>query len=251
MNDEPERRGHEEWPGALDEHRPRPAGWVRPVPRTHQLCQALVLALGLDGAAVAMITDGGERDLVHATDPVIAQLDELQFTLAEGPCLDAHRTQAPVLAADLTDTASRARWPVFAQEASAAGAAAAFAFPLISGEVGFGVLELYRRTPGALSRTDVDTVAAAVEAVTRVAVDELFGDPATADQPQHSWPGRLSTAHAEAHQAAGMVAVHLEVSVADAMSRLRALAYSNHTSLTELAHRVLAGTTRLDKDTPS
>lgn len=57
---------------------------MRGVPRTQQLCEELVRSLALDGAAVAMITDTGERDLVHATDPVIAHLDELQFTLTEG-----------------------------------------------------------------------------------------------------------------------------------------------------------------------
>jgi hypothetical protein len=249
MVEESEHDPSEPWPGALEDHRPQPRGWVRSVPRTQQLCQALAAAVELDGAAVAMITKAGERDLVHATDPVIGHLDELQFTLAEGPCLDAHATGAPVLAHDLTDTGSRARWPVFALEASAAGAAAAFAFPMVSAEVGFGVLELYRRTPGPLGAADLETVLAAVEAVTRVALDELFGSPATEAHP-HSWPGRLSTAHAGVHQAAGMVAVHLGVSIPDAMARLRAAAYSQGTSLAELADRVLTGTTRLDKDAP-
>lgn len=96
-----------------------------------------------------MIGDTGERDLVHATDPVVAHLDELQFTLADGPCLDACGSVAPVLVDDLRGGSSRTRWPVFAQEACAAGAVAVFAFPLVTGAVGFGVLELDRRHPRA------------------------------------------------------------------------------------------------------
>lgn len=204
----------------------------------------------MGGAAVAMISDAGERDLVHATDPVIAQLDELQFTLAEGPCLDAYRTRAPMLAPNLLDPGSRDRWPSFAQEASAAGAGAVFAFPLVTEAVCFGVLEFYRPTPGRLAEQQLHTVTVSVEALTRVALAELFGADSTQADP-HSWPAGLTAEHAEVHQAAGMVAVHLGTSVVDALARLRAAAYSDNTSLTELAHRVLTGQTRVDKDPPT
>lgn len=217
------------------------------MPATQQLSTTLVRALSLDGAAVAMIGDTGERDLVHATDPVIAQLDELQFTLAEGPCLDAHGTAAPVLVADLLDDDSQQRWPVFTQEASNAGAAAAFAFPLATGDVCFGVLELYRRSPGPLAAAAVDTVVVAGGG----AVEGGARRAARAQDPAASWPARLTAEHAEVHQAVGMVAVQLSTSVPDAVARLRASAYSQNTSLTELAHRVLTGQTRLDKDAPS
>ncbi|MEO6881292.1 MAG: ANTAR domain-containing protein [Mycobacteriaceae bacterium] len=182
---------------------------------------------------------------MHATDPVIAHLDELQFTLAEGPCLDAYGAVAAVLVEDLRGESSRTRWPVFALEASAAGAAAVFAFPLVTGAVCFGVLELYRRTPGLLAAEAQQTAGVAVEALTKVALTELFGPESDLEI---SWPARLTVEHAEVHQAAGMVAVHLATSVPDAMARLRATAYTQNTSLTELAHRVLSGQARLDKD---
>lgn len=248
MADIPGAESPDEWPGALDEHRPRPTARVPPLPRTQQLCQTLVREVGLDGAAAAMITDSGARDLVHATDPVSAHLDELQFSLAEGPCLDAYTRRAPVLAPDLTDGPSRARWPAFAEAASAAGAAATFAFPMMSGDVCFGVLELYRREPGPLAAAALATVEAGVDALTRVALEEIFGSAET-DENLSSWPARLTTAHAEVHQAAGMVAVHLQVGVDDAFARLRAAAYSRGTSLSELARGVLDGQTRMDKDT--
>lgn len=221
----------------------------RTLPRTEQLCQTLVEALGMDGASVAMITDTGSRDLVHASDPLVAHLDELQFTLAEGPCLDAYRTLAPVLIERLEDEGSRAVWPVFALQASVAGADAVFAFPLLVGDSCFGVLELYRRTPGPLSAASLETVQVAVDAVTQVALDELSASGAASAEPS-SWPGRLTDGHAGAHQAAGMVAVHLGTDVEDAMARLRAAAFSQELSLAELAERVLSSSTRLDKDTP-
>ncbi len=231
-----EHRGLREWP-------------AQALPRTEQLCQTLVEGLEMDGASVAMIIDTGSRDLVHASDPVAAHLDELQFTLAEGPCLDAYRTLAPVLTERLQDEGSRATWPVFALQASAAGAAAVFAFPLLVGDSCFGVLELYRRTAGPLDAASLETVQVAVDAVTQVALDELSASGAASTEPS-SWPARLTDGHAAVHQAAGMVAVHLGICVEDAMARPRAAAFSQELSLAELADRVLSGSTRLDEDTP-
>ena len=131
-----------------------------------------------------------------------------------------------------------------------AGAVAVFAFPLFASDVCFGVLELYRRTPGDLDDEARLTVEATRDAIVRIALEELLGPDATTARP-HSWPAQLTAAHAGVHQAAGMVAVQLEVSLETAMARLRAQAYSEGATLTELATRVLAGSTRLDKDPPS
>lgn len=223
---------------------------VASVPRTRQLCLALLRATGLDGAAVAMLADTGERDLVDATDPVVAHLDELQFTLAEGPCLEAYARRDRVSVPDLASPEAQQRFPVFAQEAERAGAGAVFAWPMTTGEVSFGVLELYRRTPGELDRAALAHVETAVEALSQVALGELLSDDAAAEHAA-SWPGRLSVPHAQVHQAAGMVAVHLDVSLPDALARMRASAYSTDLTLVELARQVLSGTTRVEKDYPS
>lgn len=117
------------------------------------------------------------------------------------------------------------------------------------GEVCFGVLELYRRVPGSLDTADARVIAVALEAMAGVALEELIGPAETPEQP-HSWPGRLSAAHARVHQAAGMVAVHLDLSVDDALARMRATAYSQTIPLPELADSVITGHTRLGRDTP-
>jgi len=45
--------------------------------------------LGMDGAGIAMVTTLGNRGVVCATDDVSARIEELQFSLGEGPCVDA------------------------------------------------------------------------------------------------------------------------------------------------------------------
>jgi hypothetical protein len=57
----------------------------------------------------------------------------------------------------------------------------------------------------------------------------------------------LGSYREEVHQAAGMVSVQLGVSVAEAMVRLRAHAYAEDRSLTEVAGDVVARRLRLDE----
>ena len=136
---------------------PEPVGWRPMVPAgvnftgTRRLCSDVLRRLPVQGAAVSVRGTGESTALLHATDAVIARLDDLQFVLGEGPCRDAYRLRAPVLEPDLTAPAVVLRWPVFGREAAAAGAAAVFAFPLQVGAVPFGVLELYRAAPGRLT----------------------------------------------------------------------------------------------------
>ena len=59
----------------------------------------------------------------------------------------------------------------------------------------------------------------------------------------------FSARRAEVHQAAGVVAAQLAVSVTEALARLRAYAYSSGQSLQVVAADVMAGRLRLETDT--
>ena len=93
------------------------------------LCEQVVYAAGVDGAALTLLTTSSRvRDLVYATDSVAHRLDDLQFTLGEGPCLDAYENDDARLLADL-DNHTVSRWPTFIGEAIGLGARALFAVP--------------------------------------------------------------------------------------------------------------------------
>jgi hypothetical protein len=114
-------------------------------------CDQLVDSTSVDGAAVAVLTGSRHvRELLYTSDTVARDLDELQFTLGEGPCLDAFFQNWPQLWAHLDTTLTvDALWPGFAAEAVQFGAHAVFAFPVpVPDHSGpLGVLELYRNTP--------------------------------------------------------------------------------------------------------
>jgi hypothetical protein len=92
------------------------------------------------------------RDLLHATDTIARRLDELQYTIGEGPCLDAYVYDSPQFYPELGNVAQTSRWPTFAAEATGLGVHALFAFPVPDGQRPMGVLELYRRTADIIAR---------------------------------------------------------------------------------------------------
>src|SRR6476659_159265 len=120
---------------------PLPEPGVR---RAERLCQKAVTVLGVDGAGLSMMTTAGHRGTVCATDQIARRIEDLQFTLGEGPCYDAFTGSG----ADSTTTSS---WPVFTEAVAAAGVGALFAFPLMIGAIPLGALDFYRRRAGELS----------------------------------------------------------------------------------------------------
>lgn len=222
---------------------PEPVGWRPIVPDgvdftgTRRLCTDVLTRLPVDGAAVTVRGGGVTAAMLHATDAIIARLDDLQLVLGEGPCQDAYRFRAPVLEPDLMAAAAVDRWPMFGREAFAAGAAAVFAFPLQVGAVPFGVLELYRRTPAGLTAGQVTAAMLLADIGGRLVLDDVAGaDLApTADEPDPRF-GRD-----EIPMATGIIAVQLGVPVDRALIELRAAAFTSSRPITDVAADVLTG----------
>ena len=74
-----------------------------------RICRACVDGLDIDGAAISLHTASTLRQTLYASDPTSDLLEELQFTLGEGTCMDAARTGRPVLVPDMADVTGSAR----------------------------------------------------------------------------------------------------------------------------------------------
>jgi hypothetical protein len=214
-----------------------------------QVCAACVSAVGVDGAAVWLATDLNRRALLYATDQVALVLDEVDFTLGEGPCAQAWSGRGMVLAADLAAPGNAARWPIFTPAAVAAGAGAIFAFPLQAGAIRIGVLGLYRARPGPLSGEQLaDALAFSFAAFTLVLHQSApqagpATDGASSGSELAAWPfDGLGEGKAEVYQATGMVAVQLNTHLDEALLRLRAHAFAYGLGVTEVARQVVART---------
>jgi hypothetical protein len=198
-----------------------------------RLAAACTVALPVTGVGMALMTDDGPAGTITATDGAAIELEHLQFTLGEGPCVDASRTGRPVLQADLARTAPP-RWPAFAGGALAAGICAVFAFPLRVGAIRLGVLDLYRDRAGALSATELTEALSYADATTLVLLHAQTSSPVRDVLP-------LLDDRAEVHQATGAISVRAGIGLADALVLLRARAFADGRSLGDLARDVLAG----------
>ncbi|HEY5457583.1 MAG TPA: GAF and ANTAR domain-containing protein [Acidothermaceae bacterium] len=205
------------------------------VPR--RICQLSVHMLSISGAGISMVTKTGNRGVVCATDDVSARIEDLQFTLGEGPCVDAAQFGAPVMVPDLRtpDDIVVDRWPAFLEGAGAAGVRAVFAFPLRIGAINVGVLDAYRSVPGPLRDGQLRAALLAADAAALALLDidptgDLFSDNADA----------RSTYQLQVHQATGIVQVQLEIPTEEAFLMLRARAFALGRPLVDVATDVVA-----------
>jgi len=205
-------------------------------PETRRICNVSAKVTGMTGAGIMLMSDDVPQRSICTTDSVASLIEQLQLTLGEGPCVDAHNLQRPVLEPDLAQPA-RARWFGFAPPAVEAGARAVFGFPIRIGAARLGALNLYRDEPGPMG--DEQHAEALVMSDVAAEAVMLF---------QSNAPPEMLAAELEAgdglhylvHQATGMIAAQLEVSVGHAMIRLRAYAFANDRPLREVAQDVLA-----------
>ncbi len=109
-------------------------------------CEAAATALPVDGVGVMLCRDGRNvfGHAAGAGEADVQFLERLQEALQTGPCADCIAQSSMVLWADLVRDG---RWVEFQALAGELHLGAMVAIPLLSRGQGWGVLDLYRRTP--------------------------------------------------------------------------------------------------------
>jgi hypothetical protein len=206
------------------------------------LCLACAEVVGVKGAGLTLMSGGNSLGFVGVSDRVTEAVEQVEFTLGEGPCVTACRTKTPVFDADLADE-EIVRWPEFRRGALAAGVRAAFGFPVLVEQVCIGALNLYHDRSGALTEGQI----ADALVVARFAGRTVMGWQA--DAPPGTVPWQLEnvpTHRIEVHQATGRISVQAAVSLPDALVLLRAYAFSHDRPIRDVAADVAAGRLRFD-----
>jgi diguanylate cyclase (GGDEF)-like protein len=114
-----------------------------------ELVRRIVELMEITGAGVTLISDTTSPHYVAASDGAALKFEELQTVLDEGPCVVAYQTGEAVAIPDLN---KETRFPRFVEAALEAGLVAVFTFPLCQDDRRLGALDLYRDTPGPLSK---------------------------------------------------------------------------------------------------
>ncbi|MFI5801763.1 GAF and ANTAR domain-containing protein [Streptomyces sp. NPDC051561] len=189
--------------------------------------------LGVDGVAISLDRDNALYELVWSTEGTSEALEDVQYTLGEGPGVDTATSGSMVMVSDLEQERAD-RWPALLPAATGLGVRSVFCLPLRIGGVSLGVLTAQRASPGPMAAHAVDDVL--ILAATATAV--LIGG-GQRQRFTHAEP----TSHlhrAAVHQATGMISVQANVTLTEALVLLRAHAYRYDRALLDVARDVVA-----------
>lgn len=125
---------------------------ARPLQATldHIVHLAVTTVDGCDHASITLV-ERGTVDTATATDELAGELDELQYRLGDGPCLDAIRERTPLVVENLEQDD---RWPGWRERALQHGVRGVAAHRLYVDDDVLGALNLYADDPGAFSADD-------------------------------------------------------------------------------------------------
>lgn len=207
------------------------------------LCGLSVDILGVSATCVTLMNNRNSTP-VCASDERAIRLDDLQYTVGEGPSSEAFAGRSIVSEPDLVHQIPK-RWQHFTPLAIELGMAGVFAFPLQVGDSCVGVLTAYQDVAGPLSKDQeadglivADTIARSMLRIRPEGDFEILAGT-TVGEGAH---------RAEFHQASGMIAVQLGVEVSEAAVRIRAHAFGADRPVADVAGDIVAGRLRLDDD---
>ena len=187
---------------------------------------------GADGAGLTL-EESGRRDTVVASAPFVGQVDAIQYTLGEGPCLTAAAQARTVRSGNLgTDD----RWARFGPRVQRLGVHSVLSLPLVTADRVLGAMNVYAHAPEAF-----DDRAALI--------GELFAEPAAiavqnaqvlaqtkrlAAQLQTALTGRSTI-----DQALGIVMSRVGCDADEAFHRLRTISQRQNRKLSSVAQHMV------------
>jgi hypothetical protein len=227
------------------------AGADSPLDAANRLCHACVDLLEVDGASISLMHEGTTRGTFGSSSSTSRRLDEFQFTYGEGPCLDAVRDGGPVLVADLADPAEL-RWPAFREAVLGTGICAVFALPVAVAFAHVGALDLYNKRIGGLTHRALSGALYAAELAALPLLDLMTAhvDWESIAQSESGWEQLASLERVEVYQATGMIMAALQATPAEALARIRAHAFANGLTASEVAWAIVERRLVLVADDP-
>ena len=208
----------------------------------HTMAEHCVKLLEVDAAGLMLADQRGQLRATAASSENARLLELFELQTNAGPCLDAYRTGAPVVNADLHDNTER--WPQFAEAAELAGFVSVHALPLRLRATVIGALNLFSAHPGPLSDADARTGQALADVATIGILSQrnIYQAELLATQLQQALTSRVTI-----EQAKGVLSERRGISVDAAFALLRAHARNHNLRLSDLAKDVARRSTAADE----
>jgi hypothetical protein len=209
-------------------------------PSLTTVCRAATRLLRMSGASVVLMGEATFPSVASAYG-VSVMVQDLEFTLGEGPASDAYAEGRPVMVGDVAQFSNR--WPLFTRAIADAGIRSLYALPLQLGVINLGVLVLYRDEPGELKGEELSAALLVAGLVTNQVLDMQAG----AISESLAWGLEVDDYRAVVHQATGMISAQLDCSMGEALVRLRGRAFANERPIDLVAAEVVTGDLRFDE----
>jgi transcriptional regulator with GAF, ATPase, and Fis domain len=195
---------------------------------------------GADGAGLTLIEDN-RRDTIVATADFVREVDTIQYTLGEGPCISAAAERVTMRSGSL---GGEQRWPRFGPRVGRLGIHSVLSLPLLTPDGVFGAMNVYAHAKGAFDaraeRLGELFAAPAAVAVQNAQVLEQTKRLAASLQ------GALST-KAMIDQALGIIRSRSGASSDEAFARLRAMSQTRNVKLAVVAESLVEEAVRRAK----
>jgi GAF domain-containing protein len=195
---------------------------------------------GCEGASISLLEDSAEQQITTfaPTDGWTEQLDQLQMSLDEGPCLHAMRSGTVV---QVDDLASDDRWARFALAAVEHGLLSSLSVPLSVAGDKIGGLNLYSRQRKGYSDRSVEAgQRLAVQAAVLVANARAYERAVRLiDQMQAAMQSR-----ADIEQAKGILMAESHIGPDQAFDVLRRASQRRNVKLRDIAREIVAKASR-------
>lgn len=204
-----------------------------------RVCAAVCEGFGVDGATLSLLTDTPSRQLLAASGEAALVLEEIQFTVLEGPCITAAQTGDPVAVDDLRHELTP--WPLFGAmtRERLPEVASVYALPLFFGDYVLGSVDLLATRPRALGEDALEQASHVADAVTAALLPTremlLTGN----DVPEWE-PKPVIRAHwFDTWRAVGALAALRRISPEDALALMRAESFRTGRSLPDITTDIL------------
>lgn len=188
---------------------------------------------GCDGAAILLVT---KREILAGswTNERVRRVEEAEYSLGEGPCVNAIWEQPTFESADLRNHLTE--WPRFVPIALEMGIASMLAFRLFAAGDTLGALDLYSYQPGVFDETTraIGTVFAAHAALALAGAQVHERDLEVAKQLQEALLSRDLIG-----QAKGILMASRDIRADEAFDALRETSQHENMKVREVAQRVV------------
>jgi hypothetical protein len=183
---------------------------------------------------------GNDQGLAGASGASGLAGQDLEFTLGQGPGVDAYTDGMTVIVEDLSE--SDGRWPLFCTAAVDVGLRSMCALPLQVGAIRLGVLCFYGDEPGVIALGRVGDAQLVADLITHL----VIGLQSETASESIAFALDASDYRAVVHQASGMISAQLDCGVEEALVRLRGYAFAAERPIDEIAEGVVGGLIRFD-----